>query len=46
MIGCESIHRTDTRAPGTLVIVRRGYDGDGVRFAIDKFTADVVKAVP
>jgi CubicO group peptidase (beta-lactamase class C family) len=29
-----------------LVIVRRGYDGDGIRFAIDKFTADVVKAIP
>lgn len=29
-----------------LVIVRRGYDAEGVRFAIDKFTADVLKALP
>lgn len=28
-----------------LVIVRRGYDGDGVRFAVDKFAADVLKAL-
>jgi hypothetical protein len=29
-----------------IVIVRRGYDGDGVRFAIAEFTADVLKALP
>lgn len=29
-----------------LVIVRRGYDPNGVRFAIDKFAADVLKAIP
>jgi hypothetical protein len=28
-----------------LVIVRRGYDGDGVRFAVDKFAADVLTAL-
>lgn len=28
-----------------LVVVRRGYDGDGVRFAVDKFAADVLKAL-
>lgn len=28
-----------------IVIVRRGYDGDGVRFAIDKFAADVLTAL-
>lgn len=28
-----------------LVIVRRGHDGDGVRFAIDKFAIDVLKAL-
>jgi len=29
-----------------LVIVRRGYDGDGARFAVDKFAIDVLKALP
>jgi len=29
-----------------IVIVRRGFDGDGARFAIDKFAADVLKALP
>jgi hypothetical protein len=28
-----------------LVIVRRGHDGDGVRFAVDKFAIDVLKAL-
>lgn len=28
-----------------IVIVRRGYDGDGVRFAIDEFAVDVLKAL-
>lgn len=28
-----------------LVIVRRGYDGDGVRFEVEKFAADVLKAL-
>lgn len=28
-----------------IVVVRRGYDGDGVRFAIDKFAVDVLKAL-
>jgi CubicO group peptidase (beta-lactamase class C family) len=28
-----------------VVIVRRGFDGEGVRFAIDKFSADVLKAI-
>ncbi|MBI1212584.1 MAG: serine hydrolase [Alphaproteobacteria bacterium] len=28
-----------------VVIVRRGFDGDGVRFAIDKFSADMLKAL-
>ena len=28
-----------------IVIVRRGFDGEDARFAIDKFTADVLKAL-
>lgn len=28
-----------------IVIVRRGYDGEDARFAIDKFSADVLKAL-
>lgn len=29
-----------------VVIVRRGFDGEDARFAIDKFSADVLKALP
>jgi CubicO group peptidase (beta-lactamase class C family) len=28
-----------------LVVVRRGFDGEGIRFAIDEFTADILKAL-
>lgn len=29
-----------------VVMVRRGFDGDGARFALDRFAADVLKALP